>query len=119
MFSFSIIILKLIFLEVINLALSILLIMIILITLLSISGVIFLLKTNNLIMFFLLEILNVLISYMHITSLPSNYLLERTICYILIFLGLILIPLKIKNQNKYNLSISILLLFSLIYFIIF
>lgn len=112
--------------EVIIMALSILLIMFICIAIVSILGISLLYliknpKTKNF-LFYFLSIWSILVTFINITSLPTNFVLEKILALCFGILAIISVIIKIKKPEKSSLaylliSISILLqLFDLFLF---
>ena len=107
-------------------ALGYLFILFALITIISILGIVFLYyskkeKTKN-ILFYSLNLWLVLISYINITSLPSNYLLQKAFVLLLGLSSITSIFIKVKSKNKAQIPyhiVSIATITSIIYLFFF
>ena len=107
-------------------ALGYLFILFVLIAIISILGIVFLYyskkeKTKN-ILFYALNLWLILISYLNITSLPSNYLIQRTFGLLLGLSSIVSIFIKVKGKNKAQISyhmVSIAIIISIVYLFFF
>lgn len=87
-------------------ALSYLLILFIVIGLLSGVGIVslFAIKNNQFknIIFYLLAILSIFITYINVTALPSNYLFQRVLACSFGLLAILSVIINIKNPSKFK-----------------